>query len=204
MIGSWLIGVRGLSDSIDMIVFLRQNNLPDVAGTLQGLGNATEPGAEILVLYHAAYLRAVGEMAQISFPLFVGKLILSVLLVITSSMAMSGRPGSRIITFQAHLAYAALSAATFWLLRDARYAAIDVMRTVHPLLPKLLASEPPQTLDLFTNLLDKPVLLFFSRISMAIFGVGALLLGASTLMTTRTKTFFDAVAAATTEDTEDL
>lgn len=204
MVGSWLIGVWGLSDSIEMIMFLRQNNLPDVSAALRGLGDATEPGPEIFLLYQAAHLRALGEMARIAFPLFVGKLILSVLLVITSSMAMSGRPGSRNITFQAHLAYAALSAATFWLLRDARYAAIDVMGTVHPLLPKLLASEPQQTRDLFTNLLDKPVLLFFSRISMAIFGVGALLVGASTLVTARTKTFFDAVAAATPEDTEDL
>jgi len=185
-------------------MFLRENNLPDLSAIIRGLGDEIDPVAALAFLYDSAHLRALGEMARIAFPLYVGKLILSVLLVITSAMAMSGRPGSRSVTIQAHLAYAALSGTTFWVLRGARYAAIDVMATVHPLLPKLFASEPQQAREAWSILLDKPALLMLSRMSMAIFGVGALLLGALVLMTARTKAFFDAVAAETTEDTEDL
>jgi len=203
MISSWLIGVFGLSDSFAKVLFLRENNLPDLSGIIRGLGDESDPVTALAFLYDAAHLRALGEMARIAFPLYLGKLILSILLVITSAMAMSGRPGSRTITIQAHLAYAALSGTTYWLLRGARYAAIDVMASVHPLLPKLFASEPPQALEAWSILLDKPALLLLSRISVAIFGIGALLVGALTLTTARTKTFFDAVAAAT-EDTEDL
>jgi hypothetical protein len=158
----------------------------------------------LLYLHDAAYMRALGESARIALPLSVGKLVLSVLLVITSAMAMSGRPGSRTITIQAHLAYATLGGATFWLLRDVRYAAIDTLSSVHYLLPKLFALQPPQALEAWNVLFQKLVLLMLARISFAIFGVGTLLVGALALMTKRTKAFFEATAAATREDTEDL
>jgi hypothetical protein len=202
MVGSWLIGVRGLSESFATLLFLRENNLPDVRPLVRGLGESSEPLEALGHLLHAAEQRALGEAASIAFPLSAGKLILSVLLVITSAMAMSGRPGTRLVAIQAHLANAALAVATFWFLRDARYAWIDVMSSVHHLLPKLLVSEPPQTLEVWSAMLSKPTLVWLSRASLAIFGVGALLLGAFALMTTRTKAYFDAVAAAT-EDAED-
>jgi hypothetical protein len=202
MVSSWLIGVLGLSDSFNKVVFLRENNLPDVQALIRGLADESEPVIALMDVYGASYLRALGESARIAFPLVVGKLILSVLLVITSAMAMSGRPGSRKIAIQAHLAYAALAVATFWLLRDARYKAIDVMGSVHHLLPKLFVFEQPQALETLSTMFGKASLVWFSRISLAVFGVGAFLAGALALMTTRTKAFFDAVAAAT-EDTED-
>ena len=203
MIISWLIGVLGLSDSFAKIVFLRENNLPDVRALIRGLTDESEPVGALVYLYDASYLRALGEAAKIAFPLSVGKLILSVLLVITSAMAMSGRPGSRTLTIQAHLAYATLAAATYWLLRDVRYAAMDVMVNVHYLLPKLFALQPPQALEAWSLLLQKSSLVWLARFSVAVFGVGALLIGALALMTNRTKAFFEAVAAATPEDTED-
>jgi hypothetical protein len=154
-------------------------------------------------LFDAAYLRALSESAKIAFPLSVGKLILSVLLVITSAMAMSGRPGSRSVTIQAHLAYATLSGATFWLLRDARYAAIEVLQSVHPTLPSLFPSVPANVLEACSAVFNQRTLVWSARISVAIFGVGTLLAGALALTTTRTKAFF-AAAAAASEDTEDL
>jgi hypothetical protein len=203
MVSSWLIGVLGLSDSFAKVLFLRENNLPDVGAIIRGLGDEANPVAALWYLFDASYLRALGEAAKVAFPLCVGKLILSVLLVITSAMAMSGRPGSRILTIQAHLAYAALSGATFWLLRDVRYAAIDVMVSVHPLLPKLLAAEPPRAVEATLVLFSKPSLILLSRLSLAVFGIGALLVGVLALTTARTKAFFEAVAAAT-EEPEDL
>lgn len=204
MISSWLIGVYGLSDSFANVMFLRENNVPDVRAVIRGLTDEGEPVGALVYLYSAAYLRALGEAARVAFPLALGKLILSVLLVITSAMAMSGRPGTRSITIQAHLAYAALAAATYWLLRDVRYAAIDVMVGVHHLLPKLFASEPKQALEAWSLMLQKPSLLTLARISVAVFGVGAPLIGTLALTTRRTKAFFEATAAATPEDPEDL
>ncbi|MBK9261596.1 MAG: hypothetical protein IPM54_17540 [Polyangiaceae bacterium] len=202
MVSSWLVGVRGLSDSFSTLLFLRENNLPDIQPLVRGLSESSEPLEALGYLLNAAHMRALGEAAKVAFPLTVGKLILSVLLVITSAMAMSGRPGSRMLAIQAHLAYAALASATFWLLRETRYAVVDVMGSVHHLLPKLLASEPPQTVQLMSAMLSKSAMLWLSRVSFALFGVGALVLGALALMTTRTKAFFDAVAAAT-EDAEE-
>jgi hypothetical protein len=203
MVSSWLIGVRGLSDSFGTLLFLRENNLPDVRPLVRGLSESTEPLEALGHLLNATYMRALGEAAKIAFPLSAGKLVLSILLVITSAMAMSGRPGSRMVAIQAHLAYIAVGIASFWLLRDARYAVMDTMSSVHHLLPKLLTSEPPQALEVWSVMLSKPSLVWLSRVSFGIFGVGALLLGVLALMTARTKTFFEAAAAAAAEDAED-
>jgi hypothetical protein len=202
MICTWLIGVLGLADSFAMMAFLRENNVPDITAIIRELGDETKPLNALKYLYDAAYLHALSNSARIAFPLFVGKFILSVLLVITSAMAMSGRPGTRTVTIQAHLAHAALAAATFWLHRDARHAAIDVVQTVQPTLSTLFPSAPREALEVCTILFGKKSLLWNARISVVVFGVGALLFGAFTLMTTRTKAFFEAVAA-TTEDIED-
>lgn len=202
MICTWLIGVLGLADSFATVLFLRENNLPDVEAIIRELGDETKPLSALKYLYDAAYLRALSDFARIAFPVHVGRLILSVLLVITSAMAMSGRPGSRSFTIQVHLAYAALAVAAFWLLRDARYAAIDVVQSVKPTLPILFPSAPPEALEVCSIFFGKKSLLWNARISMAVFGVGVLVLGALTLMTARTKAYFEAVAA-TTEDIED-
>jgi hypothetical protein len=205
MISSWLIGVRGLSDSFSTLLFLRENNVPDLRPLVRGINEATESAdafGHFVDLMSAAHLRALGEAAQIAFPLSAGKLILSVLLIITSAMAMSGRPASRVLAIQAHLAFAALATASFWLLRDTRYAVFDVIGSVHHLLPKLFPPEPRWMLRLWSVMFTKTGLVWVSRASFAVFGVGALLLGALALTTARTKAFFDAVAAAT-KDAED-
>ncbi len=204
MIGSWIIGFLGLLDSFGTVSFLRENNVPDVAAIIRGLADEADPMRALGHLQQSAYLRALGESARIAFPLAVGKLILSVLLVITSAMAMRGRSGSRTLAIQAHVAHAALALATFWLLRDVRYAAIEVMASVHHLLPKLFASQPPQVLEAWSMFFEKSSLLWLARISVAVFGVGVLLIGALALSTKRTKAFFEATAAATPEDPEDL
>lgn len=203
MVCSWLIGVLSLSDSFGKLMFLRDNSVPDVNALIRDLANEPEPVQALLTLLQAAHLRALSESVRIAFPLTVGKLIVSVLLVITSAMAMSGRPGSRTVTIQAHLAYAALAAATFWLLRDARYEAIDVLQNIRPTLPTLFPSLPPPGLEVCLGLFSKTWLIWSARLSLAVFGIGALLVGALALTTNRTKAFFEAVAA-TAEDTEDL
>ena len=202
MICTWLIGVYGLAESFGTMVFLRENNVPDVAAIIRELGDDPKPLTALKFLYDAAYMRALSDFARLAFPLSAGKFILSILLVVTSAMAMSGRPGSRTLTIQAHLAHAALAAATFWLLRDARYAAIDVVQSVQPTLPSLFPSAPREALEVCSIIFGKQSLIWNARISTAVFSVGVLLVGALTLMTARTKAFFEAVAAMP-EDIED-
>lgn len=203
MISSWFIGVFGLSDAFSKVMFLRDNTVPDISTIIAEFRDETEPVSAILYLFDVAHLRALAEVPKIAFPLFLGKLMLSVLLVITSAMAMSGRPGSRTFAIQTHLAYAALSVASFWLLRTPRYAAIDLMHNLQASLTTIFPAVPPQLLESVRPALDKPLLLLGARIQLALFGVGGLLVGAITLMTPQTKAFFDAVAA-TSDETEDL
>lgn len=203
MIGSWFIGVFGLSDAFAKVMFLRDNTLPDLSSILRELADETEPVGAVFYLFDASYMRALADVAKLAFPLFLGKLILSIVLVISSAMAMSGRPGSRSFTIQAHLAYAALAAASFWLLRGPRYVAIDAVQQINASLSTILPLVPQNAIEACRILFDKPLLILGSRIHLAIFGVGGLLVGAITLMTPKTKAFFDAVAAAT-DETEDL
>jgi len=203
MISSWFIGVFGLSDAFAKVTFLRDNTLPDIPAIIRDFRDETEPASALVYLFDAAHLRALADVTKIAFPLFIAKLICSVVLVISSAMAMSGRPGSRSFTIQAHLAYAALAIASFWLLRDARYAAIDVMQNVQASLPTIFPYAPLEALKACQGALHKPLLILGSRIHLAIFGVGGMLVGAIALMTPQTKAFFEAVAAAT-DETEDL
>lgn len=203
MISSWFIGVFGLSDAFTKVMFLRDNTLPDISAIIRELADETEPASALLYLFDAAYLRALADVTKVAFPLFLGKLILSVVLVISSAMAMSGRPGSRSFTIQAHLAYAALAVASFWLLREPRYAAIDALQHINASLPSIFPLVPANAIEACRTLFNKPWLLWGSRMYLAIFGVGGLLIGAIALMTPQTKAFFDAVAAAT-DETEDL
>jgi hypothetical protein len=203
MISSWFIGVFGLSDAFAKVMFLRDNTLPDIPGIIREFRDETEPVSALVYLFDAAHLRALADITKVAFPLFIAKLILSVVLVITSAMAMSGRPGSRSFTIQTHLAYAALSVASFWLLRGPRYAAIDVLHNLQASLPIIFPSVPPNAIEVCQTAFTRPLLLLGAQIHLAIFGVGGLLIGAIALMTPRTKAFFEAVAAAT-DETEDL
>lgn len=203
MICSWFAGVVGLSDSFARINFLRENKIPDLAELIRSLPSEDDPIQALMKLFESAYLRGMCDAAKVAFPLQVGKLILSVLLAFTSAMAMSGRPNSRAITIQAHLANAALAVVTFWLLRDARYAAVDVLQMVRPALPSLLSAHPVELTQAAVTMYSKSSLLWGQRVGLVLFGVGLPLLGVWALSTQKTKAFFDAVAAAT-EDTEDL
>lgn len=205
MVLAWLIGVQALSDSFSTLLFLRDGSLPDVDTLARGLKDAAKPLEALVELQKAAHLRSLGEAASRAFPLTVGRFLLSILLVISSGMAMSGRKGARTLALQALLANAALAAATFWLLREARYAWIDTVSRVREVLPEL---PPPATADeqqawkLALEVLDRNVLISLMRTRLVLFDIGGLLLAAITLTSPRTKAFFDAVAAQA-EQTEE-
>lgn len=203
MILAWLIGVQGLSEAFATLVYLREGNLPDVAALTSSLKDAAEPIEGLMALQAAAWMRALGEAGQLAFPLFAGRFLLSVLLVIASGMAMSGRPGARVLAMQALVANAALAILIFWLLRDARYAWVDSIMRVNEVLPTLPATAPPAEQEYWTRyLMNRDVWLWVPRIRLILFDVGALVLAAITLTSPHTKAFFEAVAAAQ-EQTED-
>ncbi|TKD13290.1 hypothetical protein [Polyangium fumosum] len=202
MILAWLIGVQGLSEAFATLVYLREGNLPDVASLTSNLKDAAEPIESLMALQEAARLRTLGEMSHLAFPLSVGRFLLSVLLVIASGMAMSGRPGARMLAIQALLANAALATVTFWLLRDARYAWVDSVMRVGDVLPALPSSAPADQREAWPLLLDRRLWLWLPRARLILFDVGALVLATITLTSPRTKAFFEAVAAAQ-EQTED-
>ncbi|MDC3954690.1 hypothetical protein [Polyangium jinanense] len=202
MILAWLIGVQGLSEAFATLVYLREGNLPDVATLTSSMKDAAEPIEALMALQEAARLRTLGEMGYLAFPLFAGRFLLSVLLVIASGMAMSGRPGARALAIQALLANAALATLTFWLLRDARYAWVDAVVRVRDVLPALPETTPADQREAWPLLLDRRLWLWLPRVRLILFDVGALVLATITLTSPRTKAFFEAVAAAQ-EQTED-
>ncbi|MDI3285968.1 hypothetical protein [Polyangium sp. 15x6] len=202
MILAWLIGVQGLSEAFATLVYLREGNLPDVAALTASMKDAAEPIEALMVLQEAARLRTLGEMGPLAFPLFAGRFLLSVLLVVASGMAMSGRPGARMLAIQALLANAALATLTFWLLRDARYAWVDAVVRVGDVLPALPQAAPADQREAWPLLLDRRLWLWLPRIRLILFDVGALVLATITLTSPRTKAYFEAVAAAQ-EQTED-
>lgn len=203
MVLAWLIGVQGLSEAFATLVYLREGNLPDVAGMTLSLKDAAEPIEALMALQAAAWMRTLGEAGQLAFPLFAGRFLLSVLLVIAAGMAMSGRPGARVLAMQALVANAALAILIFWLLRDARYAWVDSIMRVNEVLPTLPATAPPAEQEYWTSyLMDRRVWLWVPRMRLILFDVGSLVLAAITLTSPRTKAFFEAVAAAQ-EQTED-
>lgn len=202
MVAAWILGVYGLSDSFATLLFLREGVLPDVDAMTRMMKDATEPVEALILVQDAARLRSIGQLAQLAFPLSIGKLILSVLLVISSGMAMSGRPGARSLAIQALIANAALSIATFWILRDARYAWLDAIIRVREVLPRLPDSAPPDQQQAWSLMLDRRWWMWVARIRLGVFDVGLLLSGAIALITNKTKSFFDAVAAEV-EEAED-
>jgi len=202
MILAWLIGVQGLSDSLSTLLFLHDANLPDVEALTRGIKEAKEPIEALAQVAEAARLRSLGEASILSFPLTTARFVLSILLVIASGMAMSGRPGSRTLAMQALLANAALAVVSFWMLRHARYAWADAVVQVRELMPDLNAPSPPELQAWWTRMLDRRFWLWIPRIRLILFDVGALLLSATTLLSGRTRGFFEAVKEASERSEE--
>jgi len=190
------IGAREFLEDFATLTFLREGNLPDVEGMTRAIKDAAEPLASLAALQKAAWLRSLGELSGLAFPLYAGRFVLSVLLAIASAMAMSGRPGSRSLALQALVANAAFAVLTYWLLRDARYAWADTIAGVRDVLPALPDAAPPDQREAWPHLLDREIWLWLPRAWLVLFDVCAPMLAAITLLSPRTKDFFDAVAAA--------
>lgn len=187
MVMTWFIGLSGLTTGWATAKLLRDGTLPDVAAALhaaQGSGTMADFGA----LLRAAEISARLTHASVTFPISVAQALLGGLLVVASSLAMSGRRGARALALQAILATAVLMAVDFALTRGVRGAVIDALVTASGALPP---GAPAR--DRFG---DAGALWWAMRMVLVIRDLGPLALAALALTRARTKTFFDAVARA--------
>jgi hypothetical protein len=184
MVMTWFIGVNGMNIAFSTAARLRTGTEPD----LSALAREISTMADVVEYGALCGLRATFDHARVMFPLAVGELILSGLLVVASGLAMGGRRGSRALALQAILANAVLAAVAFALTPFIRSARIDGM--LHAL--DALALPPEQR----EALAHATVYQWGLRLQL-VFHLGALALGALALTRDRTKTFFEAVARAT-------
>jgi hypothetical protein len=201
MVLVWLIGVQGLTDAFTTLLYLRKGHLPDVEELTRAIVNDENPLAAVFSLHDNARLRALGEAMSLALPLTAAQLVLSGLLVISSGMAMSGRPGARSLALQALFANVVLAVTSFVLLRGARYAWIDAVTRVGEVLPRLPGATPEQQQG-WEMWIGRGMWLWWARLKLALIDVGALLLAAIALTRSRTKTFFEAVRRATEQAEE--
>jgi hypothetical protein len=131
----------------------------------------------------------------VTFPLAVGEVLLSGLLVVASGLAMGGRRGARSLALQAILANALLAVAAFKLTPFLRAAWIDGV------LKATAAVElPPQQREIYAR---ADFWQFFLGMKLVMIDLGTLALGALALTRSRTKIYFEAAARAAEQAEED-
>jgi hypothetical protein len=204
MVACGLIGAQGLFDSFATLGYLREGGLPDIA-TVTAAVMEGEQLPEALAV--AARLHTLGDVVSVAFPLSAARLILSILLVISSGLALSGRPGARVLALQALLANAALSIASFWLLRTARWAWIDTVTRVIadiPRLPSAVSHEQQERWAAMRALyMSRPFWLWFERTRLGLIELFVPALAMLALVNARTKAFFDAARRAAEQAEEE-
>ena len=180
MIVTWFVGVQGLTMGLHDASYLRHgSSLVTDAAT-----RSPREAAEV------ARLKALGEMADIAFPLAAAQILLSGLLVVSSGLAMGGRRGARSLALQAIGAHLAFAAVDYVLTQRVRGAVFDAY-----------ARAVAET----TDLRDPLAFLGFwrERILFILFHGATMAVGAFALTRERTKAFFAAVARATERAEED-
>jgi hypothetical protein len=188
MLLTWIIGVRGVMEGCGTAMYLRNGLIPDMTAVAE---QAREQGAGfnfMVLVLEAARTRALSEFQSVSFPLSVGRMMLSGLLVIASGLALGGRPGSRGFALQVLAASLAFGAVDYALTRGMRGAWIDMVAQAGALLP----ADVPER-----EILTTPSLWWTAeRVRFVLSEICALGVAALALTRPRTRAYFDAVAAA--------
>jgi len=203
MVLTWLVGVSGLMSGCSTVMVLQQDSIADITTELgkQGTG---DPVQAMWVAIYSAQFKATIEAHAVTFPLNVAKLLLSALLVVTSVLAMGGRPGVRPLALQALAANAILAAVDYALTRSVRASWIEAVGRVGDMLPR--SFEPQRDLEAqgaaLRLITSRHFWLWFERIRFLVIDLGIFGFAALALTRQRTKAFFEAVAEAaeTSED----
>jgi hypothetical protein len=204
MVLTWLVGVSGLMSGCSTVMVLQQDSVADITNELGKQGAGNDPVQAMWVAIYSAQFKATVEAHAVTFPLSVAKLLLSALLVVTSVLAMGGRPGVRTLALQALAANAALAALDFALTRSVRASWIEAVGRVGDMLPRTIEQRDElqaqgAALRLITS---RQFWWWFERIRFAIIDLGIFGFAAIALTRQRTKVFFEAVAEAA-ESTEE-
>src|SRR5687767_2461782 len=100
---TWFIGFFGFWSGCTSIEVLRSGSVPEPAVVAQATpGSGDDAVAKMVTeVREAARVRAMIELYDRTFPLSVARMLLGGLLLVTSAMAMAGRPGARSLALQA-------------------------------------------------------------------------------------------------------
>lgn len=195
MVLTWFVGVHGLATGCTAMGFLKYGNLPDMGEVTRQAKEGDDPVQYMVMVSEAAQLRAMAEARQVTFPLSAAKVLLGGLLLVASGLAMAGRPGARALALQALAANAVLAAIEYGLTRSVRGVWIEDVVRAGALIPRL----PPEQ----AFILSRTFWWWIERVRFALVDVGIFTLAAVALTRPRTKTFFDAVAAAADRPTDE-
>jgi hypothetical protein len=123
---TWVIGVFGATSSCSELGFLRgSQDMPDEIG--RSVDEVDHALWRMELVRQRARLEALAELHERAFPLGAAHLVLSILLVIASGSAISGRQGSRGVAMQAIAANIALSLVAFALLTPVRQQSAEAV-----------------------------------------------------------------------------
>jgi hypothetical protein len=197
MVLTWLVGVSGLMSGCSLVMVLQQSSVADVTAEL-GKHEAADPVQAAWLGIYAAQFKATVEAYAVTFPLNVAKLLLSGLLVVTSVLAMGGRPGVRPLALQALLANAIFAAIDYALTRSVRASWIEAVGRMGELLPRSLERREDLAAQgaMLQMITSRHFWWWFERIRFILLDLGIFGFAAFALTRPRTKVFFDAVAEA--------
>ena len=189
-----LMGVRGLGSGCGTAVFLREGKVPDVAAVAEQ-ARGGDPFEFTFQVIEAAQATAMAAHRHLTFPLGVGRMLLGGLLLVAAFLALNGRPGSRSLALQAIGATAVFCAVEYALTREVRGVWIDLVVRAGALLPEGAPERQSVT--------SAALWWTAERVRVALFELGTLGLAAVALTRERARLWFEAVAAATEEETEE-
>lgn len=123
---TWVIGVFGATSSCSELGFLRgSQNMPDEIS--RGVDETDHALWRMELVRQRARLEALADLHDRAFPVGAAQLVLSILLLIASGSAISGRQGARGLAMQAIAANIALSLVAFALLAPVRQRSAEAV-----------------------------------------------------------------------------
>lgn len=179
----WLVGVQGVSMGCQSTMAMRSGVVVDEQTALDEARVDGDP-SRLGYVMQAARLRAMVEHRSVSFPLGVGRLVLSLVLVGAAATALSGRPGARNFAMQAIAVNAAFGAVDYVLSEPVRAAAIDAVVRVAGDLFREEEHAPFRSPSFW---------FWIERIRVAMIELGVAVVGFAALASPKTAAFFEAM-----------
>ena len=187
MVMTWFVGMYGLTAGCETVAYLRQGNMPEAISVTQQAQDARD-------FVRVSKQRAIAQARNRTFPLSVAEALASLVLIVGSVMAISGRRGARSLVTQALVANAALALVDYALTSEVRSQYIAEVARAGP--------------ELFAHKLDHassltPILWWSERIKLVVFELGTLTVAFLAVQAKRSRDYFDASARLESQKVED-